>query len=70
VKLTLPDQIHWILLSKESATVTDGPVKLTGTAALAKRWASGKVDLTLLAQGKAECGNVSLESPTPATKVQ
>jgi hypothetical protein len=70
VKLTLPDQTHWILLSKEPATVSDGPVKLVGTAALAKHWHDGKVELTLLAEGRAECGPLTLESKTPATKKQ
>jgi hypothetical protein len=70
VKLTLPDQTHWILLSKEPATASDGPVKLAGTAAVAKRWHDGKAEVTLLAEGKAECGQVTLESKTPATKRQ
>jgi hypothetical protein len=70
VKLTLPDQTHWILLSKEPATVSDGPVKLTGTAAVAKRWKDGSAEVTLLAEGQAECGQVTLESKTPATKKQ
>jgi hypothetical protein len=70
VKLTLPDQTHWILLSKEPVTVSDGAVKLTGTAAVAKRWHDGKVEVTLLAEGRAECGQVTLESKAPATKKQ
>jgi hypothetical protein len=70
VKLTLPDQTHWILLSKEPATVSDGAVTLTGTAAVAKRWNGGKAEVTLWAEGKAECGQVTLESKTPATKKQ
>lgn len=70
VKLTLPDQTHWILLSKEPATVSDGAVKLTGTAAVAKRWNDRKAEVTLLAEGKAECEQVVLESKTPATKKQ
>jgi hypothetical protein len=70
VKLTLPDQTHWILLSKEPVTVSDGPVTLTGTAAVLKRWQDGQVEVTLLAEGRAECGPVALESKTPATKKQ
>jgi hypothetical protein len=70
VRLTLPDQTHWILLSKEQVTASDGLVKLTGTAAVAKRWDDGKVEVTLLAKGRAECGQVTLESMTPATKRQ
>lgn len=70
VKLTLPDQTHWIVLSKEPVTVGDGPVTLTGTAAVVKRWQDGQVEVTLLAEGRAECGPVALESKTPATKRQ
>lgn len=70
VKLILPDQTHWILLSKESATVSDGPVTLAGTAAVAKRWNDGKTEVTLLAEGRAGCGQVTLESKTPASKKQ
>ncbi len=70
VKLSLPDQTHWVLLSREPADVSDGPVRLSGTAALAKRWQDGRVNVTLLAPGRAECGPVSLESRTPATKEQ
>lgn len=70
VKLILPDQVHWILQSKEPATVSDGPVRFAGTAAVAKRWHDGRVEVTLLAPGRAECAPVSLESQTPATKEQ
>ncbi|MBL9127974.1 MAG: hypothetical protein JNL97_10025, partial [Verrucomicrobiales bacterium] len=68
VKLTLPDQTHWILLSKEPATVRDGPVSLSGTAAVAKLRHDGRTEVILLAEGKAECGPVTLESKTAATK--
>jgi len=51
-------------------TVSDGAVKLMGTAAVAKRWHDGKVEVTLLAEGRAECGQVTLESKAPATKKQ
>ena len=70
MRLTLPDQTHWILLSKEPMTASDGLVKLTGTAAVAKRWHDGQVEVLLLAEGRAECGQVILESKTPATKKQ
>ena len=68
VKITLPDQTHWILLSREFASVTDGPVKLAGTSVVAKRWNDGRAEVTLLAAGKAECGQLTLESEIPATK--
>ncbi len=68
VKLTLPDQTHWLMLGKDPATVSDGAVSFTGTAAVAKRWRDGRVEVTLLAPGRVECGAVSLESQTPASK--
>ena len=67
-KLTLPDQTHWILLSKEPVTVTDGPVKLAGTAVVVKRWNDGRVLVTLLAAGQAECGDVKLNTDVPTVK--
>jgi hypothetical protein len=68
VKLILPYQTHWILLNKEPVTVADGPIRMTGTAAVVKRWNDGRVRIILLAEGKAECGNVKVESKTPETK--
>ena len=65
-KITLPDQTHWILLSRES--VTDGPVKLAGTSVVAKRWNDGRAEVTLLAAGKVECGQLTPESEITATK--
>jgi hypothetical protein len=67
-KLILPDQIHWILLSKEPVTVADGSVKMTGTAGVIKKWNDGKVRIILLAEGKAEYGNLKIESMKPVTK--
>jgi hypothetical protein len=68
VRLTLPDQTHWILLSKEPATVSDGPVKLTGTAAVLKRWNDGRLIATMLAAGEAECGDLKLKTSVPTMK--
>ena len=68
VKLTLPDQTHWILLSKEPVTVTDGPVKLAGTAVVVKRWNDGRVLVNLLAAGQAECSDVKLNTDVPTMK--
>ena len=42
MKRSLPDQNHWILLSREVVTVTDGPLKLTGTAVVAKGGSDGR----------------------------
>jgi len=50
------------------ASVTEGPVKLAGTAAAAKRWNDGRAEVTLLAAGKAERGQLILDSEMPATK--
>ena len=68
VKVTLPEQTHWILLSKETVTVHDGPIKLTGTAAVVKRWQDGRLLVSLLAPGDAECGNVKLHTDVPIVK--
>lgn len=68
VKLTLPDQTHWILLSKEPVNVRDGQLKLTGTAAVVKRWNDGRVLATMLAAGEAECGDVKLKTSVPTMK--
>ncbi len=70
LKVTLPDQTHWILLSKDPVTVTDGPVRLSGTAAVAKRWADGQTQVTLLAGGEAACGELTLTSQEPASRQQ
>lgn len=68
VRVILPDQTHWILLSKEPVEATDGPVKVRATAAVIKRWNDGRASVTLLASGAAECDGVRLESNEPATK--
>ncbi len=68
VKLVLPDQTHWILLSKDPVTVTDGVVRLSGTAAVAKQWADGRAQVTLLAAGEAACGELTLTSQEPAER--
>ncbi|MHB9131236.1 MAG: hypothetical protein ACYDBB_09130 [Armatimonadota bacterium] len=62
IKVILPDQTHWIVLSKEPVTVQDGPVKITGTAAVVKQWQDGRVQITLLAGGEASCGTETLKS--------
>jgi hypothetical protein len=67
VRVTLPDQTHWILLSTAPVTVTDGPATLTGTAGVIKRWQDGRVQLTLLAPGKLACSTTSVEADHPAT---
>lgn len=63
LNLTLPDQTHWILLSQEAMTASDGPVRLSGTAAVVKRWNDGQVELILMAPGLAECGAVGRNGP-------
>jgi hypothetical protein len=68
VKVTLPDQTHWILLSKEPVEVNDGPLTLSGTVAVAKRWNDGRVLVSLLAAGAAECGNVKLKAEGPVSR--
>jgi len=68
VRVMLPDQTHWLLLSKTPITVTDGPVKLTGTAAVVKRWQDGRIRLILLAPGKVECAGKVLESAQPSSE--
>lgn len=67
-KLILPDQTHWILLSKEPVTVADESMKMTGTAGVIKKWNDGKVRIILMAEGKAEYGNLKAESNKPETK--
>ena len=68
LRVTLPTQTHWILLTPDPVTVTDGPVTLTGTAAVVKKWRNGRVQLTLLAPGKVTCGDCVLEATQPATQ--
>jgi len=68
VRMTLPGETHWILLSQAPASVSDGPVKLSGTAAVAKQWKDGRAQVTLLAGGAAECGGLKLESTEPGSK--
>ncbi len=70
VRVVLPDQTHWILLSKEPVTVSDGPVTLSGTTAVVKQWRDGRVELVLLAGGKVMCGERVLERAEPASLMQ
>ncbi|MHB9027030.1 MAG: hypothetical protein ACYC7E_23080 [Armatimonadota bacterium] len=67
IKVTLPDQTHWLLLSASPITVSDGLVTLTGTAAVAKRRQNDRLELTLLAPGKITAGRAVLEAEHPAT---
>lgn len=67
VKVTLPDQTHWILLNKDPVTVSDGNVTLSGTAAVVKQWQDGRTRLILLAPGKIDCAGKTLESAQPAS---
>jgi hypothetical protein len=68
VKVTLPDQTHWILLSKDPLALADGDVKLSGTAGILKRWQDGRAEATLLADGQVDCAGLTLQSKEPATK--
>jgi hypothetical protein len=68
VKLSLPDQTHWILLSREAIDVADGPVKISGTTAVVKRWSDGRVAVTLLAKGRIDCDGLAVDSAEPTTK--
>jgi len=66
-KVTRPDQTHWILLSKEPAAVADGPVSARGTAAVVKRWANGRSQLTLLEAGSISHAGQTLSGERSAT---
>ncbi len=69
VKVTLGDRTHWIVLSKEPVTVADGPAKFNNvTAGVIKRWNDGKVRVTLLAAGSAECGKVAVRADKAESK--
>lgn len=70
VRVTLPDQVHWVLLSPKEVEVADGPVKMRGTAAIAKRWSDGRVEVTLLAKGAVSCDGVELAGDQPGTKTR
>jgi hypothetical protein len=70
VKLSLPDQTHWIVLNKDPLSVADGEVKLSGTAGVIKQWKDGRSEVTLLAAGQVECAGLALQSKKPATKVK
>jgi hypothetical protein len=66
LKVTLPDQTHWIVLSREPVEVADGPVSIAGTAAVIKQLPGGRIEIVLLAAGKARHGAMELATPGPA----
>jgi len=67
IRVTLPDQTHWILLSKDRAAAADGPVSFSGTAAVVKRWANGRAHLTLLEAGSVSHAGLTLSGEHSAT---
>jgi hypothetical protein len=45
VKISLPDQTHWIVLSPQPVTIRDGKMKFTGTAGVVKKWKDGRTQV-------------------------
>ena len=67
VKVSLPDQTHWVIASREPVAFNEGRLSFRGTAAVVKQFAGGRVSLTLLAPGRVAFGTLSLEQREPAT---
>ena len=68
VKVTMPNETHWVIASRTPVTFSEGPLSFSGTAAVVKQFADGRASLTLLAPGKLSLGALTLESDKPATR--
>lgn len=66
VKLTLPDQTHWVIASRRRVSFVEEPLHFNGTAAVVKRFADGRVVLALLAPGDVAFGRLRLQRGEPA----
>jgi len=66
VKVTLPSQTHWIIASRKEVTLKEKEFSFTGTVAVAKRSSDGRMDVSLLAEGRFESGEQVLEARGPA----
>jgi hypothetical protein len=66
-KVTLPDQTHWLIASREAVAFQGEGFAFEGTAGVIKRYADGRVSLMLLAPGTIRCGGETLHAPGPAS---
>jgi len=67
VKLVLPDQTHWGVASRDEVEFQDGDLHFRGTAGVIKRFADGRMSMTLLAPGRIDYGKTVLDARGPAT---
>ena len=56
-----------VIASAEPVTYKEGPLSFSGTAAVVKKFADGRVNLALLAPGKLSYGTLALEKQGAAT---
>jgi hypothetical protein len=66
VKVTLPDQTHWVIASRKEVTLQEKSFTFTGTVAVIKQFGDGRGSVALLSGGRFESGNNILQSPGPA----
>lgn len=69
VRVELPQETHWVFLSRETRTFEHAPLRFSGTAGVVKKHADGRVELELLAPGEMSYGNLRLHNDAPARKV-
>jgi len=67
VKVVLPDQTHWVVASLRPVEFQDGDLHFRGSAGVAKRYADGRMSMTLLAPGRIDYGKTVLDARGPAT---
>jgi hypothetical protein len=66
VKVTLPNQVHWVIASRKEVTLQEKGFTFVGTVAVIKQFSDGRGSVSLLAGGRFESGKRVLQSPGPA----
>jgi hypothetical protein len=66
VKVTLPDQTHWVIASRKEVTLQEKAFTFSGTVAVIKQLGDGRWGVSLLSGGRFESAKHVLHSPGPA----